>query len=77
MERSPDLPADRFVGLPRDAADGDDCRPRLLCERRPFDGRRDEDKRAGGRVDPLTVQLESRPATVDEVELLFRASYGV
>src|SRR5439155_6207282 len=46
VERHPDLPAQRFVGLPRRAAERNDRRPRLFGERRALDARAGEAERA-------------------------------
>src|SRR5262249_35411147 len=72
VQRPPDLPADRFVGLPGNAADQNDRRPRLFRERSPSHTGRNEDERACGGVDSFTVELEPCPPTVDQVEVLIR-----
>jgi hypothetical protein len=51
-------------------ADRDDRRRGLLGEGRPLDARRREDERAGGRVDPLAVELERGATALDEIQLL-------
>ena len=71
MDRRPHLPAAGLIRLPRGAAERDDRRARLLGERRPLDAGPDVDERAGRRVHLLAVDLEPRPAGLDEVELLF------
>src|SRR5919198_40484 len=70
VERHPDLPPGRLVGLPRGPAEGDDRRARLLGKGRPLDARARVDERPGGRVHLLAVELEPRPAALNEVELL-------
>ena len=69
-ERSPELPAAGVVRLARRAADHEDRRSGLLRERRSLHSGTGEDERAGGRVDPLAVELEDRVPALDEVELL-------
>ena len=69
-ERRPDLPADGLVRLPGSGAERDDRRLGLLGERRSLHAGRGEDERAGGRIDPLAVELEHGAPLQDEVELL-------
>jgi len=68
--RSPDLEAARHVRLPRHSAKRQDRRARLFGERGPLHTRLDENECPGGRIPPLPVKLERRPATEDEVKLL-------
>src|SRR4051812_37615871 len=70
VERRPKLPAARLVRLPGRPAQGDERRPGFLGERRPLHAGAGEDERPGRRVHLLAVELESRPALLDEVELL-------
>src|SRR5262249_8846030 len=72
VERPPELPSVDLVRLSRRAADGDDRRPRLLCESRRLHAGSREDERAGRRIDPLAVELEGRTPPLDDVELLLR-----
>ena len=72
LERKPDLPAVGLVRLPRRGADRDERRPRLLGERGALHTGAGEDERAGGRIHALAVELERRPAPLDEVELLLQ-----
>jgi hypothetical protein len=69
-ERRPELPADGFVCPPGRSPECDDRCPRLLRKRRPLDARACEDEGASGRVHAVTVELEPRASSLDEVELL-------
>ena len=70
VQRPPELPALRLIGLPRHASDRNDRRGRLLREGGPLRSRRHEDEHARRRVDGLAIDLEPSAPAVDEVELL-------
>ena len=61
----------------RRTADGNDGRPRLLGERGSLDARAGVDERAGGRLDPLAVELERRATPLDKVQLLLVLLIGL
>src|SRR5262245_21610132 len=72
--QEPDLPAEDLECLARRAADRDDRRRRLFCERRSLHARLHEDERARRCVHALAVELEPRASGVHEVELLLPVS---
>src|SRR5262245_36342978 len=69
-QRAPKLPAERLVRLPRNAADREQGRPRLLGECRSRYAWTNEDERVGRRLDAVAVDLEDCASPNDVVELL-------